>query len=318
MSASREIGVNFRRHTVELHRVQPTADFHNLFAARRTIAPIFGALFFLFCSVYSAKANSTTCVVPDPVATVNVQAVTTNSSGEFVGIAGGSTGFGSFGVTGTVSHANADVEASPMVVVVAGGTTSAKGAATLTYNFELCGPGSVTAPIDLSNPNLLAVANGGSSDDDRAFASLGVSFGSTALLDMENANCSLSEIFCPGLLCVKGCAPGTVSPNQLMIPSNVLITVTEGAAAGIEGTGSSIAEVDPVFSIDPSFAGLSQYSLVFSPGILNAPLATTPEPSSLILILFGLIAAGTMTIRARHCKLTTRQSDCPLTGLAQG
>ena len=87
-----------------------------------------------------------------------------------------------------------------------------------------------------------------------------------------------------------------VAPD-ITIPANTLITVDIGASAEAYSAGdSAFANVDPIISIDPSFAGASNYSLEFSAGIKGSSTSgpgsgsTVPEPSSFWLMTVGLLA----------------------------
>jgi hypothetical protein len=79
--------------------------------------------------------------------------------------------------------------------------------------------------------------------------------------------------------------------------SNVEWTILITAAGAAGTSGSYWAFVDPVITIDPSFAQASDYSLIFSsnvsPGVGN-PLAV-PEPEEYILMLVGLGLIGAIT-----------------------
>jgi hypothetical protein len=87
--------------------------------------------------------------------------------------------------------------------------------------------------------------------------------------------------------------------QQLTLNANTLYVVFETIEISIQQTtASDFASIDPVFTIDPSFAYASDYQLIFSPGILNAE-ATTPLPATLPLFAGGL---GVMGLIARRRK----------------
>jgi hypothetical protein len=74
------------------------------------------------------------------------------------------------------------------------------------------------------------------------------------------------------------------------------MVATAIAAVSIDGgSASSIATVDPMFTIDPSYA--DDYSLIFSDGIKNA--AVTPLPSSWGMMLGALIGLGFFAYRGK-------------------
>jgi hypothetical protein len=96
----------------------------------------------------------------------------------------------------------------------------------------------------------------------------------------------------PGFACSKDSFAGSF---QFSLAANTLIQVQLQVDAGVPTlyAGTYSAFIDPVFSIDPSFAGASNYTLALSPGITQtagSQTAGTPEPSSFALLGFGLLA----------------------------
>jgi PEP-CTERM motif len=76
--------------------------------------------------------------------------------------------------------------------------------------------------------------------------------------------------------------------------------IAEGAAnvnlSG--GTASFFAQVDPIFTIDPSVANADQYHFVFSEGIGNT-ISAVPEPSTWAMMILGFTGIGFMAYRRR-------------------
>jgi hypothetical protein len=64
----------------------------------------------------------------------------------------------------------------------------------------------------------------------------------------------------------------------------------------IEGGGSALAEVDPTFTVVPTFADAGDYTIDFSPGLIS----TTPLPATLPLFLSGLCAMGLIGWRRKR------------------
>jgi hypothetical protein len=58
------------------------------------------------------------------------------------------------------------------------------------------------------------------------------------------------------------------------------------------GTTSASAFVDPYFAIAPGTPDADQYSLIFSPGVGNLPLAAVPEPSTWVMLALGFAGVG--------------------------
>jgi hypothetical protein len=160
-----------------------------------------------------------------------------------------------------------------------------QGQADLTYSFEIVGPSSLN-PVPLSlQANLSGIGDLGT-------ASL------TLQYTQQNPAYLLVAIACGG-----GCIPGYqshVSVNQqLSVTPNQPIKVQEQASAATDGTYTAQALIDPYFTIDPSFLAANPgYSLEFSPGIDNEPLAT-PLPAALPLFGSGVMMLAGFAVRRR-------------------
>jgi hypothetical protein len=63
----------------------------------------------------------------------------------------------------------------------------------------------------------------------------------------------------------------------------VMMAVT----SGFLGAGAGHAFLDPIFAIDPLYAGA--YSLRFSEGVMNGVTAPVPEPETMLLMATGLL-----------------------------
>jgi hypothetical protein len=70
-------------------------------------------------------------------------------------------------------------------------------------------------------------------------------------------------------------------------------------AAPFSGAGTAI--IDPFFALDPSDPDPSGLSLIFSPGIINAPAAAAvPEPAAWVLLGAGFVLLQTLKIGTRR------------------
>jgi hypothetical protein len=94
------------------------------------------------------------------------------------------------------------------------------------------------------------------------------------------------------------CPPGSSSSfshcgttvDKVLAVVNVPQTVALASAAIASGGGVAIATADPYFVIDPSTPNASQYTLVFSEGVVNAPpIGSVPEPSTFVLLASSLL-----------------------------
>jgi hypothetical protein len=87
------------------------------------------------------------------------------------------------------------------------------------------------------------------------------------------------------------------------------------AGAIATDSGGSAAFVDPYVTIDPATPDASLYSLVFSPGIVNAPAqgggGGVPESVSWAMLLVGLGAVGAM-MRKHRTSTRYSRTDCPV------
>lgn len=100
----------------------------------------------------------------------------------------------------------------------------------------------------------------------------------------------------------SGYYPGPHDPGGTYPPSFSLSTISYVPAgigyieqvqlgvncfAGGSSAGGCSGNVDPMIQIDPNFADASQYSVIFSPDVVQP--AAVPEPSSLLLLGSGLL-----------------------------
>lgn len=91
---------------------------------------------------------------------------------------------------------------------------------------------------------------------------------------------------------------GTAATNYYTIS----LGVSASADAAQNGsTNSASAYIDPMISIDSSFADASDYAIAYSPGIVTFPSTTpVPEPGSGPLLAGGLFGLGIYTLGRRR------------------
>ena len=169
------------------------------------------------------------------------------------------------------------------------------------YYFEIVGP-SGNVPIVISN------ATGSSS-----FSLLGNSFalfGNPLPTDMTadlTIGTDAADI-------VSGCVGGSNATcaahtsfdvsGTYSVPTNVPVSVFLSVVVNSRGYGTFSASVDPNIAIDPTFADIGQYSLLFSEGI-PVEASATPLPGS--LPMFGsVLALGGIGWRRFAKKATSR------------
>ena len=182
---------------------------------------------------------------------------------------------------GTISQlgstATANIGATPYVYA---STSSTYGfaAATLKYYFSVSGPGSDLVPLHASYLGRVT----GSDGTQNALGGW--------QLSISNSSSSTGSYYAPsypmnyeesGVLDFTAAA-GDVTKVSLSV--NTFVNDTS--------TFSASAYLDPIFTIDPTFAAAHPgYSLSFSDGVGNGP-SGVPEPASWALMLIGMGSAG--------------------------
>jgi hypothetical protein len=228
--------------------------------------------------------------------------VTYNNS--FVTIANGGTtgpyanisGPGTTSLTYFSSQIQSVISLSPSPSLSLSGTASGSasngtsgnpvGVLNVTYNFVVQGP-SGAVPITVTGSG----SEGGTSTGvDANFNSL------DAALQVSGPGVSLLNYFPNG-------QPGSFTLNntsnyQANQSYQIQMIAEGGANAGFGGSASFFANVDPVFTINPTFANASEYSLVFSPGVGNS-LSVVPLPSTWGMMLMGLVSLGFIAYRQK-------------------
>lgn len=168
----------------------------------------------------------------------------------------------------------------------------------LTYYFYINGPANTIVPITFAG--ILTNEGGG------AFNDLGA--------DITNPVTSSILVFAPfPMNSIDGFNTTPISPFSVTAnaTSDVVYQVQLFAEASADFAGQiefgdtnlgppQYVDVDPVISISSTFAGANQFQLDFSPGIDNS-FASTPEPSSVVLLLTALVAVA----------LVARKTNCP-------
>jgi len=192
------------------------------------------------------------------------------------------------------STASAALTGSPIPTVSAqanAGTSAAAANAQIVYYMEITG-GLGTPPVTLD-----VFASGSAS------ASGGGAAAGGALQIQDNSSLAVVADWntCASTIFAAACSGLPLSFNLLAMPvalsANTLYSVNITAVASVGGcasppcafqTGDAQAFTDPWFMIDPSTPDLSLYSLEFSEGIGNTPLAPVPEPATWALLIAGI------------------------------
>ena len=86
----------------------------------------------------------------------------------------------------------------------------------------------------------------------------------------------------------NGCVNGTQHVS-LLSNTSYTIEVFASASASTNNVASVSAWADPYIYIDPTYVGGNQFALSISDGVGNTALNSVPEPSSLVMLLFGAL-----------------------------
>jgi hypothetical protein len=170
----------------------------------------------------------------------------------------------------------------------------------LEYFIEIVGPGSGLAPLHITGSGSVGSFNGGIGAVSYEVVTPGIEF----LAAVTSIN-GVTTV--PGTDGVHPLLPDNTLFNidgTMLFPINTILDVLMFAEADSDvelGPSQGAAFIDPVFSIDPSFANADQYSIVTSPGIGNGDIGGggVPEPSAWAMMLIGFGALGA-TLRERR------------------
>ncbi|MEP7299314.1 MAG: PEP-CTERM sorting domain-containing protein [Burkholderiales bacterium] len=201
------------------------------------------------------------------------------SSGAFSAVGGGGPRGPAVAVHGTGQEriASADNEASARAL----------------WSFEILGPAGVTVPILIGGLYSASYDGGGYASgglalgEDRFRMTYVMTFrcSSSTTADCDSSNGNHSQ--------------GFVLKQSALSGYETFISISAGGVlrgdAGDLGTFNAM--LDPLITIDPSFARASEFTLFVSPGAEAITVAAVPEPDSWLLLLAG---AATMAGVARR------------------
>jgi hypothetical protein len=131
-----------------------------------------------------------------------------------------------------------------------------------------------------------ASATGSGGDANPVMASFEIT--SLNIFDFELANCSAASCTSPSEMSFTHAASAMAGQDIQVIIAAAGTATGFGAVDCCTGHATFQAIADPTIQIDPSFAYLDDFAVVFSPNL--TPAAAVPEPSSIALLAIGLLA----------------------------
>lgn len=164
------------------------------------------------------------------------------------------------------------------------------------YAAEVIGPTNDTVPVDLSYTLSGALSGPFPGTEVQAGAQLGM------FADIPPALYDVPSIFSDDYSLGTFSESGSVS---YLSTANTPFFIGGGVGAQIGGyTASSSITLDPILTIDPSFAAvdpnyLKGYSIVLSPGVGNA-VSAAPESAAWAMMLLGIGGVGAAMRRRRR------------------
>ena len=175
------------------------------------------------------------------------------------------------------------------------GATASAGAAITEYFVGIEGPAGINVPV---------IITGSANTQDNGDL-YGASYAAYYIYQGSSTGATFfaryfaSSTACPYLTYVGyPCLPsGDFTLNTTITSGSVFFIALEAAAGGTNAS----ATIDPLITIDPSFAQASEFTLVGNPGVFPPPAAAVPEPA-----LFAFVVAGFAALLATAKRIPYR------------
>lgn len=233
------------------------------------------------------------CAVTAIACAGGVQAGTLSPASYNVYLQGYGLDYQMYYTPGTYSHDGGTGTVSPYPSVILDANVSGNYITvqtSMSYNFEVFGPDSASY-IPLLIQTTLSTSASGDPQTQSAYA--------LAQISVDGYIGATKQVTCQIIYGGGGCTnPSFSGPLSVLVAPNSSYGVFLVVTAQTQGGGSAHAFADPVISVDPGFAGASDYTVLLSDGVSNTADSTSaPEPSSLSLI--GLAMGGAFVLRRR-------------------
>jgi MYXO-CTERM domain-containing protein len=207
--------------------------------------------------------------------------------------------------TAAAPGASADVDASlsPSPTITISATSASdynvsQGEVTMNYTFEVVGPAS-TAPIPIV---LVDNASVSTSNFAEAFSTLEFNGAGDYLVNLQSINGVFSSPSGPAPVSESDGVYHFVNTESVAVGEDYsLFIFVEGSAEGWTSPTYANAFLDPYIYVDPTFPLASEYSIIVSESVGNAPAA--PEPSTWVMAGLGFGALGALGLARRRRSL---------------
>ena len=172
----------------------------------------------------------------------------------------------------------------------------------LRYYIEIVGPGSGLAPLNIVGNGGVGSFNGGTGAVSLNVVTPGIGYEVAAT--SQNGHLFTEATNGLQLLVPDGSAFQFNGTQMFPLNTPLLVEMLAIGDSDVElGPSEGHAVIDPIFSIDRSFANFDQYSIVLSPGIGNGDVGGgggVPEPSTWAMMLLGFGALGAVARSRRR------------------